>query len=194
MQSLADSSPATVDKLLRVLPPDGGCKRMRTILRETGLCTHYVRRKLKVLIGMGLVANKHKGCYWLTDDGIARVEAGAEIGRPGRKLHEDLYVDRLWAAMRVEQNFGVGRLVQLAVQDTDHDPVAKAKRYISQLEKVGILAPLNKLQGEKRWRLLHNLGQDAPTYRRRRKMVWDWNASRPAAESVKAREIPAVPA
>lgn len=180
---------AAIDQVLRALPEDGACMKCATVAALTGLDPAYVSRKARELMKLGLLKKAgSRACYWLTDDGIARRNAGQTFDtRQKPHAGTDRLRDRLWAAMRAEKNFDRNSLLMLAGKETDRDPAHYTTAYLRRLEAAGVILRLKQKRKLPRYRLMRDLGPLAPTWQRTRATLFDRNSNqivRPEAEAV----------
>jgi len=109
------------------------------------------RRQVATITGRlvlsGAVERKERGCFRLTKDGEARLDAGDKFtsGPRGplkrtRGPRRDRLRQRAWNAMRIKRRFTLEDVLTLAMTGDEKDPLSNLGRYLNALVKAGILS------------------------------------------------------
>ena len=168
----------------------GARSRIGDLKRDTGLSRHKVSKAATGLIRRGLLERVARGCFRLTEAGIAarasgdRLSSGPNGPHAGarRKIKSCLRT-RLWRAMAVRDKFTVGDLVAVAAEGDERDAIGNARKYLAALARTGYLRELPirapgvaaSSGGFKRYVVLRRTGPLAPGLYPRRKEVRDPN-------------------
>jgi len=168
---------------------DGACCTIDELASSLQLTRRQISDGACSLIFRDHAERVEKGCYQLTQTGLAAVAAGDVIKsgpwRPftgERKPYRDTFRQRLWTAMRMSPTFTAGDLI-IAADRGGKDPVDNANLYLRHLKWAGYVAELPVRQrgtrlrsnGFKRFRLLRDSGPIAPVYRTTLGVVHDFN-------------------
>ncbi|MBL8350489.1 MAG: hypothetical protein JNL87_09250 [Burkholderiaceae bacterium] len=104
-------------------------------------------------------------------------------GRPAAKRTRGLR-ERAWWVMRELPRFTLDDLLLTLVDDGQKDAPSNLQKYISALERVGVLVRLQRRvpgsaptsNGHVIWRLARDLGRAAPVWRSTQRVVFDPNS------------------
>lgn len=165
-------------ELLRTLEP-GHCLTSLNLRVATGIEGRKVADAIGRLVSKGLVERKQVGCFQLTKDGKSFLENGQEITsgpngpltgkrRPNKK---STVRQRAWNVMRMGNAFSIPDLLLAVMTPDDGDPTSNLQRYLKALVGAGYLAELPTRKrgtrltsnGFKRYRLIRNSGEIAPS-------------------------------
>lgn len=152
---------------------------------------HEVVKTVGYLINRGYLTRTELGVYILTPEGEEALANGVEI-RSGpigpdtgksRKPFADTIRQRAWNAMRIVGAFSTPDLVCAACEDPGDKDHHNIQRYCRALKEAGYLIEMPNREagsaetsnGFKRYRLLNNTGEIAPTFRNTKKEVFDHN-------------------
>lgn len=126
-------------------------------------------------------------------------------GRPHAQCSTGLRA-RAWWVIRKERLFTLEKLLFSVADGSERDATANLQKYISALERVGVLVRLarralgttatNNGHGHVVWRLVRDLGRQAPVWRSVQKVLFDPNSSAliPVLAAVPAAAPAAAPA
>jgi hypothetical protein len=113
----------------------------------------------------------------------ARMTVPVKRGRPLTKRTTGLRA-RAWWLMRKQQRFTLDDLLLTAAVGTERDAGANLQKYISALERVGVLGRLHRRapgraptsNGHVIWRLALDLGPVPPVWRSAQQVLFDPNS------------------
>jgi len=178
--------------LLRTLEP-GHCLTSLNLKVATGYDGRRVADAIGKLVSKGLVERKQVGCFQLTKAGHAFLESGEELtsGPNGpltgqRKPNKRATVrQRAWNVMRMGNVFTVPDLLLAVLTADDGDPTSNLQRYIKALVGAGYVVELPARKrgtsltsnGFKRYRLIKNTGEIAPSVTSPNNTVSDRNVA-----------------
>ena len=179
---------------------NGSCRTMDDLVDDLGLTRRQVSDGAAKLAYRKYLCRMERGCYQLTDAGLAAAAAGEVItsGPLGpdtkavRSKVSNTFRDRAWRAMRVRRQFTMDDIVADAATDDDADPKNNVARFIRFLRLSGYVAEQRSRQpgtrltsaGLKRFSLIRDTGPLAPVFRPKTGMVHDYNIG----EDVPCRE------
>ena len=169
---------------------DGSCKTISELVSCLALSHRQVSDGAAKLAARKYLIRMERGCYQLSDAGLAAATAGEVItsGPKGpdtasvRKPVQNTYRERAWRSMRIRRAFSIGDVAADAATG-DQAGIDNARRYIRNLIAAGYVAELPRRQagtrltspGSKQYRLLKDTGPRAPVYRPKRDAVHDYN-------------------
>lgn len=170
---------------------DGSCRTMDDLVAELGLSRRQVSDGAARLAYRKYLCRMERGCYQLTDAGLAAAATGEVItsGPLGpdtgsvRNKVSNTFRDRAWRAMRVRRQFTVGDIAADAATETDRNPRNNVARFLCFLRQAGYVTELRSRQsgtrltspGYKRFSLLRDTGPLAPAFRPKTGMLHDYN-------------------
>lgn len=177
-------------RLLDVLQP-GLCLTMDELAVAMQLERGQITNAALRLISRHLVERVERGCFQLTEAGIAAKRDGL-VMKPGpRRKHNrskvcrDSLRARLWRAARLKRKFTLPDLLSIACNEDETANPSNARRYISHLASAGYLVTLpGRRQGTDltsngflRYSLVRDNGNRHPVLRDRADgwEVWDPN-------------------
>lgn len=104
-------------------------------------------------------------------------------GRPMRQRTSGLR-ERAWWLMRQVPRFTLDDLLLTLVDGSEGDPKSNLLKYVSALERVGVLARHSRRQpgtaltspGAVIWKLVRDLGRQAPVWRSQHQVLFDPNS------------------
>lgn len=177
--------------LLRLFSP-GVSMTVDRLDEYSELSRHEVVRTAGRLIERSYLDRLETGVFILTDEGENALANDVEI-RSGPK-HADLAIARpprqstlrasAWAAMRVMNSFSTEEIVAVIKDDPTNQDQDNITRYCRALNQAGILVLMptrgrknsTTSNGFKRYRILNDVGDIAPTHRVRSNDVFDHNS------------------
>lgn len=170
---------------------DGSCRTMNDLVVDLGLSRRQVSDGAAKLAYRKYLCRMDRGCYQLTEAGLAAAAAGETITsgplgpdtKPVRNKVSNTFRDRAWRAMRVRRQFTIGDIVADAATEGDADPKNNVARFIRFLKQAGYVAEQRSRQpgtrltssGFKRFLLLRDTGPLAPVFRPKTGSVHDYN-------------------
>lgn len=113
----------------------------------------------------------------------ARMTVPVKRGRPFTPRTTGLR-ERSWWVIRRLNRFTLDELFLTAADGSERDAPANLQKYISALERVGVLARLERREpgaaatsnGHVVWRLVRDLGRAAPVWRAKQQVLFDPNS------------------
>lgn len=159
----------------------------RGVLTADAIAAHLPMDRHSVVIAVARLVSRHfvdrreDGTFQLTDEGGAFLASGEAMRSGPRGPHTgqrppmpSSFRQRAWSAMRLRRRFGLADIITLAARDGDSDPDSNLRRWLSALERAGIVATLPARagahgrfsRGTKLFRLLRDTGPLAPAIRR----------------------------
>lgn len=187
------SGPTHQTLILRHVGP--ACLTVAQLAEQLHLTTDQVGQAARLLIRRGLLERVARGCFQLTDSGIAAAAAGVEITSGPANLKERKIPprtraslqQRAWNVMRLRRRFTVPELVTCAAGPRDAGPDDTVQRYLRALARAGYAAAVDKRAEGRRdalckvYTLLKDTGHIAPSVVRRGKAVFDHNTGEEVA-------------
>lgn len=134
-------------------------------------------------------------------DPVARMTVAPARRRPGRPLAQRTrgLRERAWWLMRTLPRFTLDELLFTLADGRERDAASNLGKYIRALERVGVLRRLARRapgtaprsNGHVIWRLVRDLGRQAPVWRSSAQALWDPNAGVAIAPIVLPQAAPA---
>lgn len=170
------------------------CLPIAQIARELGLEHRQVAFAAAELVEKGYLQRRKRGCFELSTLGRSAKQNGVSITK-GRACaaprcsgvpNQNTLRQRAWNVMRMAQKFSVPDLLTVATTGTEKSAASNLQRYCRALCRAGVLVQLRQKQpgdapsspGSFRFMLVNNLGPLAPSYRRERHALWDYNSEK----------------
>ncbi len=179
---------------------DGACRTTAELAALTGLPTQKVANAAGRLILRGLAERVERGCYRLTEAGVASARSGEAL-RPGprgphgkrKAVQRQSFRQRAWAAMRMCGKFTAPEIMRLAARPGERGgSLHNLYRYLRALEAARYVHRLPVKErgtrpgstGFARWRVMRDTGPLAPAYSVRDAALFDRNTG----ETIHLRE------
>jgi len=169
------------------------CITNERLVELTKLDPKQVENSTLKLRNHGFIKWVDKGCYRLTQEGIAALQSSQKIrsGPKGEQENARIFKDtlrvRVWRAMRIRKNFSIPELVGLVAKGDEKDAECNIRKYLIALEGAGYLIRMKKRMpgtavtsnGFARWRLdlEKDTGPQAPIWRSKKETVFDPNTN-----------------
>ncbi len=169
----------------------GSILTLRELTDRSGISHHETIKTAGYLLNRGYVSRLENGVFELTPEGRKAKADGVVIksGPMGpdtaksRKPQKETLRQRSWSAMRIMSTFSINDLVAVASDDPTDEQHRNIGRYCSGLVKAGVLMEMANRErgaaetsnGFKRYNLINDTGEIAPTYRNTKSEVFDHN-------------------
>jgi hypothetical protein len=172
----------------------GAVLTLREIEDQTGISHHETIKTAGYLLNRGFVSRLENGVFELTRCGreakadqvvIKSGPMGPDTGK-SRKPFKGTLRQSAWVAMRIMTTFSVKDLVLVSSDDPSDEQHASLRRYCAGLVKAEFLMEMPNREagsaetsnGFKRYRLMNDTGEIAPTYRNTKCEVYDHNTGK----------------
>lgn len=170
-----------------VLTLDGLVERLGTDRRGTVKAVQVLCRRGFAEVHQtfdGVTGGIGRGTYRITESGRAWAESGQPVspgqGERPRKRTAGLR-ERAWWHLRAHRVTTLRELLHTHALGTEANPLVNLFKYLSALERAGILArsdkrlPARQSRGLVQWRLAVDLGPKAPVWRESERVIYDPN-------------------
>lgn len=166
------------------------CITNARLVELTQLKPKQVESSTSLLQKNGFIKTVDKGCYRITQAGIAALEADKSFksgpkGETNVKIHKDSLRVRVWRAIRIRQSFSIPELLPIVIKGSEKDATSNIYKYLTALESAGYLIRMGRKMrgtaltsnGFARWRLdpLKDTGPKAPVWRMSKGTIFDPN-------------------
>lgn len=169
----------------------GAVLALHELSDKSGISHHETIKTAGYLLNRGYVGRLENGFFELTKKGVQAKIDGIVIrsGPMGpdtalsRKPKKGTLRQSAWTAMRILGTFSINDLVAVASDDPSDEQHRNIGRFCSGLVKAGVLMEMahrergsaEQSNGFKRYNLLSDTGEIAPTYRNAKNEVFDHN-------------------
>ncbi len=155
----------TAKKLLMQLGQRRGHARLEDLEPDQGQWSD-VLRALQILKSRGLAETIESGRYRLTDDGRKLIIAQAAMRVDGAARQKRRTIrERVWWIIRKDRKVSIPGILSVIANEPERQ-YENIRDYIAGLVRGGILSPLPRRGGERRFILINDPGPLAPVLRR----------------------------